>query len=241
METKKIALVSGANKGIGREIVRQLSEKGLRVYLGARDEARGRKAVAELSERGGNIRFLQLDVTQPDSIHAAAQVIEEDSGKLDILINNAGVIFESAPPTKADMVLLRKTFETNYFGAVALTQAMLPLLRKSGHKVIVNVSSGLGSSTLHGVPGWSGFAFPLLAYNSSKAALNSFTVLLANELRPEGFRVNSVNPGYVATDLNEHKGTGTAEQGAQISVQCALAGKDGPSGSFLTAGGHLPW
>lgn len=242
MSENKVALVTGANKGIGKEIVRQLAQHGLRVFLGARDETRGAVAVKELISQGLNVELLILDIENTRSIQRAADKLTSEVGRLDILVNNAGAIYEWVAPSQSDPALLRKTFETNYFGAVNVTQAMLPLLRKSDHKVIVNVSSTLGSSTLHGTPeSRNGGLINVLAYNSSKAALNSFTVLLAKELRSEGFRVNSVCPGYTATDLNQHKGTGTVEQGAKIPVQCALAGLDGPTGCFFADDGLIPW
>jgi len=241
MDIKKVVLVTGANKGIGREIVRQLSEHGLRVYLGARNEALGKQAATELSEGGSDVRFVRLDVTKSDSIQSCAQTIKDDSGKLDVLINNAGVNFEPAPPSSANLDLIKKTFETNYFGAIATAQKMLPLLRNSEFRVIVNVSSELGSLGLHGVPEWPYASFNFLAYNSSKTALNAFTVLLAKELMAENFRVNSVNPGYTATDLTQFRGTGTVQSAAAVIVKYALVGKDGPTGGFFTTGGSLPW
>ena len=161
---------------------------------------------------------------------------------LDILVNNAGVAIDAGMSVKdVTLEVLRKTFETNYFGVIAVTQAMLPLLRKAPHKTIVNVSSGLGSMALfqNSESGFSGVT--PYAYNSSKTALNMFTVLLAKELREEGFRVNAINPGYVATDLNNHQGPGTAADGARIAIQAAMLGPDGPTGSFMTWGGTLPW
>jgi NAD(P)-dependent dehydrogenase (short-subunit alcohol dehydrogenase family) len=229
----KTALVTGGNKGIGREIAKGLIARGITVYIGARDEARGKKTAQELGAK-----FLQIDVTSPESIAKAAASLPA----LDILVNNAGVSTDAGMLLK-DVTpdILRKTFDTNYFGVIAVTQAMLPLLRKSTHKTIVNVSSGLGSISLfqNSESGFSGVT--PYAYNSSKTALNMFTVLLAKELREEGFRVNAVNPGYVATDLNQHQGPGTAEDGARIAIQAALLGPDGPTGSFMTWGGTLPW
>ncbi|MBC7658588.1 MAG: SDR family oxidoreductase [Chitinophagaceae bacterium] len=237
----RIALVTGANKGIGKEIAQQLAQKGLTVFIGCRDQKRGEAAALELRLQGGDVRVIALDVTDAQSIETAARRLQEECGHLDVLINNAGISVEHAPPSAANAAKMRETFDTNFFGAVATTQAMLPLLRLSAHKVIVNVSSELGSSTLHSVPEWAYAGVNLLSYNASKAALNSFTVLLAKELRSEGFRVNSINPGYVATDLNHHRGKGTAAEGAVIAVKAALLGPDGPTGSFLTEGGTLPW
>jgi len=242
MSENRVALVTGANKGIGKEIARQLAQHGLRVFLGARDETRGTVAVKELQSQGLSVELLILDIENIGSIRSAADRLFAEVGRLDILINNAGAVYEYGAPSQSDPALLRKTFETNFFGAVSVTQAMLPLLRKSDHKVIVNVSSGLGSLAQHSLPeSRNPTSINILAYNSSKTALNAFTVLLAKELRPEGFRVNSVCPGYISTDLNEHRGPGTVEEGARISVRCALAGPDGPTGCYLAEGGTLPW
>ena len=229
----KTALVTGANKGIGREIARGLIARGVTVYIGARDEKRGTTTAKELGAK-----FVQLDVTSAESIAKAAASLPA----LDILVNNAGIACDSGMSVKdASSEVLRKTFDTNYFGVIAVTQAMLPLLRKSSHKTIVNVSSGLGSISLfqNSESGFSGVT--PYAYNCSKTALNMFTVLLAKELREEGFRVNAINPGYVATDINNNQGPGTAEEGARIAIQAAMLGPDGPTGSFMTWGGTLPW
>jgi NAD(P)-dependent dehydrogenase (short-subunit alcohol dehydrogenase family) len=238
--SKKVFLVTGGNKGIGKEIVRQLAVKGHTIYLGARDAKEGSRVVEELGAIG-DVRFVQIDLTDVDSQKKAANQIGETAGFLDGLINNAGMIADYGPPSNASLEALRTTFETNYFGTVMVTQNMLPLLRAGKGKVIVNVSSALGSIALHGDPSWPYHGVNLLAYNSSKAALNSFTVLLAKELRAEGFRVNSVNPGHIATDLGGHNAPGKVEDGAAISVRCALEGPDGQTGLFLTTGGLIPW
>ena len=241
MADGKTALVSGGNKGIGKEVVRGLAQAGHRVYLGARDPQRGQEAAAELVKAGLDVSFVQLDITRQTSIEAAAAHLGKDAECLDVLINNAGIGLEMAPPSACDVDKMREMFETNYFGHVAVTQAVLPLMAASRHKAIVNVSSGLGSMTLHGVPEWTYAEVNVLAYNSSKAALNAFSVLLAKELRPRGFSVNSVNPGYVATDLNHHQGKGTAAEGARVVIQCALRPAGSITGAFVTADGFLPW
>lgn len=237
---KKIFLVTGASKGIGKEIVRQLVGKGHTVYLGARDLNEGRKAAEEILAFG-DVRLIHIDLTDSNSQKSAAEQIRKDSGFLDGLINNAGICTDYAPPTTASLEALREHFETNFFGTIAVTQSMLPLLRLGKGKVIVNVSTGLASLGLQGEPSWPFHGVNLLAYNSSKTALNMFTVSLAKELRAEGFRVNSVNPGHIATDLGGPNAPGKVEDGAAISVRCALEGSDGPTGLFLTNGGVVPW
>ncbi|TGG91715.1 SDR family oxidoreductase [Natronospirillum operosum] len=238
--SKKIFLVTGGNKGIGKAITTQLAQAGHTVYLGARKVEEGMKAAEELKAIG-DVRFVQLDLTDLGSQAAAAEQIQSQSGHLDGLINNAGIIADYGMASGVRLENLRTTFETNYFGTIMVTQHMLPLLRAGSSKVIVNVSTGLGSITQHGDPSWPFHGVTPLAYNSSKAALNMFTVLLAKELRDEGFRVNAVSPGWIATDLGGDSAPGTPEEGAQIAVKCALEGPDGATGLFLTTGGVIPW
>jgi NAD(P)-dependent dehydrogenase (short-subunit alcohol dehydrogenase family) len=175
----KIALITGANKGIGLEIARQLGRQGMTVLIGARDEGRGREAAEGLQSEGTKAHFIRLDVTSQNTIDQAARRIEEEFGKLDILVNNAGIAIDDAPPSKLDLDALHRTYETNVFGPVAVTRAMLPLLRKSSAGRIVNMSSGLGSLTLSNDPSWTFAHINLLAYNSSKTALNAVTVQFA--------------------------------------------------------------
>lgn len=229
-----IALVTGSNKGIGKEIARGLISRGHTVYVAARDRARGEAAAAEIGAK-----FVQLDVTSPESCAQAAAQVEKEAGALDVLVNNAGVFLEPAGPSAATLEGLRKTFETNLFGVVTCTQAFLPLMKKSNGRRIVNVSSGLGSLALHTDLKWDYASVIPLAYNASKAALNMFTVLLAKEL-PD-FKVNSINPGYVATDLNNHQGYGTAADGARIAIEAAVGTEAGKTASFLSWGETLPW
>jgi len=241
MATKLIALVTGANKGIGFEIVRQLAKQDVQVLLGARNETRGQEAAQKLQDEELDVRFLQLDVTDAASIRAAAETIGRDFGHLDILVNNAGVALEAAPPSQADLNVMRQTFETNVFGVVALTQALLPLIQKSEAGRIVNVSSSLGSLTLGSDPAWAFDAVMPLAYNASKTALNAFTVLLAKELRGSKIKVNSVCPGHVDTDLSQHQGPRTVEQGAGEPVRLALLPEEGPTGGFFDEDGPVAW
>src|ERR1700722_8918915 len=195
----KIALVTGANKGIGREISRQLAAKGVLVLMGARDFERGEKAVADLRTEGLPVEFIQIDVTSQPSVDDAASEVERRHGRLDILVNNAGIALDWFPISELTVETLQKTFETNVFGVFRVTKAMLPLLKKSQRGRIVNVSSGLGSLTRIADPETPlSTRNMLLAYSSSKAALNMITVLFANELKSIGIKVNSANPGFTA-------------------------------------------
>lgn len=236
-----VALVTGANKGIGHEIARQLGGKGITVLVGARDKARGAEAANALKAEGIDARFVYIDVTQQDTIAAAAKTIESEFGRLDILVNNAGVFLEREPPSKSELSRVRATYETNFFGPLAVTQAMLPLLRKSTAGRIVNVSSGLGSISNMSNPNSPYAAFTNAGYNSSKSALNALTVALATELRGTHIKVNAADPGYVATDLNNHSGPRTVQQGAAEPVRLATLGPDGPTGGFFNDEGPVPW
>ncbi len=233
--------MTGANKGIGFETVRQLGKQGFTVLLGARDEERGEKAAQTLRDEGLDVRFLSLDVTDENSVRAAAQKVESDFGKLDVLINNAGIALDRMSPSQLPVEIMRRTYDTNVFAPVTVIQAMLALLKKSSAARIVNVSSSLGSLTQHSDPNWEYAGINLLAYTSSKTALNAVTVQFAKELRELGIKVNAACPGYVATDLNGHSGTRTVEQGATISVRLATLPDDGPSGGFFDENGVVAW
>ncbi|GAA1118095.1 SDR family NAD(P)-dependent oxidoreductase [Kribbella jejuensis] len=234
MNQNEIALVTGANKGIGHEIVRQLAGRGFTVYLGARDASRGTAAAAGLD---GDVRFVQLDVTDVDSVSAAAKHIEADSGRLDVLVNNAGIVAEWGTAV-ADITAeqVRTAYEVNVFGVVSMINAFVPLLRRSPNARIVNMSSGLGSvnllSELDGRLATQG----LLAYSSSKAALNALTLVYASALRADGIKVNAATPGLVPTDLNTQaavpRGTRTVADGAAVPVALATLPADGPTGVF---------
>ncbi|MEU7592746.1 SDR family oxidoreductase [Streptomyces sp. NPDC039022] len=248
----RTALVTGANKGIGRAIASRLGEQGLCVYLGARDESRGRQTERELRADGLDARFVQLDVTDESSVARAAKHIEADAGRLDSLVNNAGIGGPVGPPSRTAVGEVRRTYETNVFGVIAVINAMLPLLRRSAAARIVNVSSLLGSLTHAAAQEDPSGVFPagafpaVLDYNTSKAALNALTVTYANELRAEGILVNSVSPGFVATDINGHRGHLTPEQGARLPALLATCGDDGPTASFFgedgsPAGQPLAW
>ena len=241
MAETKVALITGANKGIGKEIARQLGAQGFIVLLGARDTGRGAEAAEELKKEGIDARALTLDVTGKASIEAAARRISEDFGRLDVLVNNAGIALDGGPAGSLDLEALRRTYETNVFGVFAVTQAMLPLLRKSAAGRVVNMSSGLGSLTQNSDPHWEHSGVKPLAYNSSKAALNMMTVIFAAELKDTPIKVNAADPGYTATDLNQHRGTRTVQQGATAAVRLATLPTDGPTGGYFDEDGVVPW
>src|ERR1700685_765971 len=236
-----IALVSGANKGIGYEIARGLGAKKITALLGARDEARGQAAVAKLKAEGADARFVKLDVTDQGTIHRAAEWIEKEFGRLDILINNAGIGEWGFTPSNVDLAKVREVYETNFFGPVALIQSMLPLLRKSKHGRIVNVSSSLGSLTLSSDLNSPFADFLALGYNTSKSALNSMTIQFAKELKDTPIKVNAICPGYCATDINGNSGPRSAAQGAVAAIQYATIGQDGPTGGYFNDEGRVPW
>jgi NAD(P)-dependent dehydrogenase (short-subunit alcohol dehydrogenase family) len=244
MPAEQIALITGANKGIGFEVAKELAQRGVLVLVGARDETRGRAAVDSLLARGLPVAPLQLDVTDDDGIARAARAIDERYGRLDILINNAGISGGAAgSPSEITRARMRQVYETNVFGVVAVTNALLPLLRQSAAGRIVNLSSGLGSLTLSSDPG-SEFGYynvNVMAYQSSKAALNAITVAYAKELRPTGIKVNAADPGYTATDFTNHRGYRTVEQAASIVVRLATLAADGPTGTFHDENGRVPW
>ena len=238
----RTALVTGANKGIGLQIVRQLTEAGVSVRLGARDAARGQAAVGMLAAEGLKVGFIQLDICDAQSIAAAAARIAAEQDSLDILVNNAGIVVagDTAPSTVA-LDVVRRSLETNFIGALAVSQAMLPLLRRSAAGRIVNISSSLGSLALNGDPSYSGYEVRLAGYNASKAALNMLTVQLRAELRDTAITVVSVCPGLTKTDLNGHMGDRLPEQGAAAPVRLALRPQDDSIGIFQDENGVLPW
>lgn len=238
---RKIALITGANKGIGLEIARQLGTQGVTVLIGARDGERGREAAERLQAEHVNAHALHLDVTNQTTIDAAARFLEREFGKLDILVNNAGILIDDVPPSQLTMEVLRRTYETNVFGVFAVTKAMLPFIQKSDAGRIVNMSSSLGSLTLNSDPNWEFAQFQLLVYNSSKAALNAMTIQFANELKNTSIKVNSAEPGYTATDLNGHSGPQTVQQAATVPARLAMLPADGPTGGFFHENGSEPW
>ncbi len=236
-----IALISGANKGIGFEIARGLGAKKITVLVGARDAARGQTAVEKLKSEGADARFVKLDVTDSGTIERAAEWIEKEFGRLDILVNNAGVAEFGTKPSDVGLAKVREVYETNFFGPVALIQRMLPLLKKSKHGRIVNVSSSLGSLTLSSDLKSPFADFLALGYNTSKSALNSMTIQFAKELKDTPIKVNAICPGYCATDINGNSGPRSAAQGAVAAIQYATIGDDGPTGGFFNDEGRVPW
>jgi NAD(P)-dependent dehydrogenase (short-subunit alcohol dehydrogenase family) len=241
MSIRRVAVVTGANKGIGLEIARQLAREGRTVYLGARDEERGQAAAEKLRAEGLDARALAIDVTDDASVAAAAAHVERDAGRLDVLVNNAGIAIDDAPPSRVSIDVLRRTYETNVFGVVRATQAFLPLLRRSDAGRIVNLSSGLGSITLNSDPSWEFAPVKYLAYNTSKSAVNAVTVQFAHELRDTPIKVNAADPGYVATDMNRNQGVRSVEQGAATPVRLATLAADGPTGGYFNDDGPISW
>ena len=252
MQDKPVALVTGANQGIGLQIAKDLAAHGFTVLVGSRDLGRGEEAARTID---GDARALQLDVTDKASIAAAAERIRKKLGRLDVLINNAAIsntglrpdmtIEEHAKLTRPSNVSLdevRAVWETNVFGVLAVFQAMLPLLREASAARIVNVSSGAGSLTLNSDPAfpWRSIFGPV--YPASKTALNAMTLAMAIELEPSGIKVNACSPGFIKTNLNNYEGTQTVEEGAREPVRLALLGADGPTGTFTRWENEtIPW
>lgn len=242
MSSSRVALITGANKGIGLEIARQLGQAGVFVIIGARDAGRAEAAVAVLISEGLNAQSVALDLTDHSTIRTAAERIKAEHGKLDILVNNAGIVdAQDGPPSTGSAEAARRIMETNFIGTLAVTQEMLPLLRESDAGRIVNLSSSLGSLVVNGDPSSPYYDARLIGYNASKAAVNMLTVQLAAELRGTSVIVNSVSPGYVKTDLTGGNGYMTPEEGAKLPVEYALLGENPVSGRFVEPGGVTPW
>jgi len=242
-EQQQLAVVTGANKGIGFETARQLGQKGITVLVGARDDAKARLAAEKLRKDGIDAHGVVIDVNDAASITRAAAQVERDYSLLDILINNAGVMLDDQKkkPSEQSLEVWRKTFDTNLFGLIATTQAFLPLLRKSDGGRIVNLSSILGSIHFHATPGSPIYDNKVAAYNVSKSAVNAFTVQLAYELKDTPMKVNAAHPGWVKTEMGGEGATMEISDGAKTSVALATVGPDGPNGAFLHMGETLPW
>lgn len=230
-EERRVALVSGGNRGIGLEIVRQLAEKGMTVIMGSRDEEQGRAAAEGIE---GDVHVRQLDVTDEKSIERLAESIEEEFGRLDVLVNNAGIANDRGQGgVDADLDRVREALEANFLGAWRLSQVAIPLMRKNGYGRIVNISSGMGSleEMGGGSPG----------YRVSKTALNALTRILASELRGTGIHVNSIEPGWVQTDMGGQNARRPVQEGAEGAVWAATLGKGGPTGGFFRDRRPIAW
>lgn len=232
----KKVLITGANRSIGFEAARQLLKKGYYVYIGSRTLTNGQEAVEKLKAEGlTEAKAIQLDVSSDESVKAARALIGEKTGALDVLINNAGILGGMEQTAAAvDVRIFKEVYDTNLFGVVRVTQAFLDLLKKADEPRIVNVTSGLGSLTLHTDPSWKYYGVKAAVYNSSKAALNMYTIVLAYELRDTPFKVNAVDPGYTATDFNHHSGPGSVEDAAARLVKAATIAAAGPTGRFFS-------
>ena len=246
----KVAFITGANRGLGLETARELGKQGIVVVLGSRDSKKGEVAAAKLRGEGINAESLGFDITRPQDHQKAYDYFAKKYGQLDILVNNAGVWKESdtsspssvpKPASAVSPEILRETFDTNFFATVALTQKLLPQIRKASAGRIVNVSSILGSLTLHADPASPIYAFKVFAYDASKAALNAFTVHLAHELRDTKIKVNSAHPGWVKTDMGGPNATMEVSEGGKTSAQLAILPEDGPTGGFYHLGQQVPW
>ncbi|KAK7017241.1 hypothetical protein R3P38DRAFT_2986120 [Favolaschia claudopus] len=243
----KVILVTGSNTGIGYELVHLLAAKGHTVYLASRKEAAGTEAIAKIKkEKNLSVKYVRLDVTDPASIDAAVAKITKDEGRLNVLVNNAGVAEMSVQQSasKPSIPSLRTTLETNLIGLIQTTAAFLPLLRSSHSastpSVIVNVSSDMASNGF--MASANGFLHEAIAYNTSKAAANAYTIALARELQEEGIKVNAVTPGFTTTQINGFMPGGkTPEKGAEMMVEWCLLGKDGATGKFMNDSGEWPW
>ncbi|MFN3396564.1 MAG: SDR family oxidoreductase [Thermodesulfovibrionales bacterium] len=243
MSSQKIALVTGANRGLGFETSRQLARMGIKVLMGARRVSKGREAAKKLQKEGLDVEFILLDVTNPEHIKEVKKYIEGRFGKLDILVNNAGMIHREEPLISNSVETIspkaiRKTFDVNFFGAVELTQALLPLIKKSQAGRIVNVSSILGSLTYQSEES---DEFKPFAYDASKAALNQFTIHLAAALKDTNIKVNSAHPGWVKTDMGGPDAPMDVTEGAKTAVRLATLGPEGSTGKFFHMEDEMPW
>lgn len=247
MEKGTVAFVTGANRGLGFETVRELAEKGITVILGSRDELKGKEAAEKLKAKGLNVIPFQFDVNTLADHQKVYQFLDSNFGKLDILVNNAGVWLDGKPgdgtnrTSTTSQEVLRQTFDANFFNLIALTQTLLPLIKKSPAGRIVNLSSVLGSLTTQSDPKSFIYNFKAFAYDASKTALNAFTVHLAHELRRTKIKVNSAHPGWVKTELGSSAAPMEVSEGGKTSAELALLPEDGPTGSFIHLGKTLPW
>lgn len=242
----RVALVTGANKGLGLETVRQLAQQGFTVLLGSRDIERGLRAAEKVRAEGLNVEFIELDMERPEQFPVVADYINRVYGHLDVLVNNAGVQIESDTwqtnnTETISPAVLRKTFDINFFGMVELTQALLPLLRKAPAARIVNLTSILASLSMHATPGSNTYNTKVLAYNASKAAVNAFTIHLAHLLKDTSIKVNSAHPGWVKTDMGGAGASLDVADGAATTIALATLGSEGPTGAYVYRNTTLPW
>jgi NAD(P)-dependent dehydrogenase (short-subunit alcohol dehydrogenase family) len=242
MTNKRQALVTGANKGLGLAIARGLASAGLAVWMGARDRSRGEEAVKVLRGEGLDVRFIEIDVADDESVRRAAKTVGREIDALHVLVNNAGIVLDLAtPPSELSIDDVKATYEVNLYGPIRVTQAFAPLLKAADDARIVNMSSGVGSLTLITDPTSLFSTVNLLAYTSSKVALNAVTVSFAKEFEPFGIKVNAVEPGHVRTDLNDNTGFLTPDEGAATAIRMALIDGSGPTGGFFGTHGRQPW
>jgi len=245
MASEKVAFITGGNKGIGLETARQLGKLGIKVVIGARDLAKGKEAVAKLKADGVTAEVVRFDITKASDYKEVYKYLDQHFGKLDILVNNAGISKENFlggnQTSSTSATLLHETFDTNFFGAVELTQVLLPLIKKAPAGRIVNLSSILGSISLHADPKSPIYDAKAFAYDASKAALNSFTVHLAHELKGTKIKVNSAHPGWVKTDMGGEQAPLDIVTGAKTSVKLATLPDDGPTGAYIHLDQTLPW
>jgi NAD(P)-dependent dehydrogenase (short-subunit alcohol dehydrogenase family) len=244
-QTARIALVTGANRGLGKEVAEQLAKAGLHVIVSGRNAQAIESVAPEIHQQGCHADALELDTSDPTSIQRAAQTVHNQFGRLDVLVNNAGIMKDGSwmgnTSTSISSEILRKTFETNFFGVVALTQTLWPLLEKSGHATVVNVSSIMGSNTIHAQTDGPLAQTKPFAYDASKAALNAFTTHLASVGLEHGIKVNSAHPGWVKTELGSEYAPLSVEEGSRTIVDLALLEVDGITGRFMHNGDVLPW
>jgi NAD(P)-dependent dehydrogenase (short-subunit alcohol dehydrogenase family) len=245
MAAEKVALITGGNKGLGLETARQLGKLGIKVVIGSRDVARGKEAAEKLKKDGVDAEAVRFDILQPADYQAVYDYFDKKYGRLDILINNAGISLEEFmggnKTSSTSAQLLHDTFDTNFFAAVQVTQTLLPLIKKAPAGRIVNLSSILGSLTLHADPNSPIYNAKAFAYDASKAALNSFTIHLAHELKDTKIKVNSAHPGWVKTDMGTDAAPMEIPDGAKTSVALATLPDDGPTGAYIHLGEPLPW
>jgi len=235
-------LITGANKGIGYETARQLGQLGYRIWLGSRDVDRGADAAAALKAEGHDVREIAIDVTNDESVRAAAGRVRQEDGILDVLINNAGVLGDmTRAPSEYPISAIKDIYEVNVFGSIRVTQAFIPLLKASKRANIVMVSSGLGSLGWLSNPTNTNYGFNLLGYNTSKNALNGVMLVFSKELAEAGIKVNAADPGYTKTDFNGHTGHRTVEQAAKGIVELATLDDGGPTGGYFHDGSPVPW